>query len=173
MARYCVRVVLLSILFFAVTCGGPALAADRLQYNRDVRPILADKCFSCHGPDSASRQADLRLDQRQAAIDAGAISPGEPDDSELIARIFADDPDLLMPPAAAHKTLTSADMELLRRWIAEGAEYQVHWSFIPPQRPHCRPSSARIGSATRSIVSCWPAWKPSAWSPPPKRIGPP
>jgi hypothetical protein len=113
----------------------PAAADERLQYNRDVRPILADKCFACHGPDSAARQADLRLDRREAAIDAGAITPGEPDSSELVSRIFADDPDTQMPPATAHKTLTPAERDVLRRWVAEGAEYQPHWSFIAPQRP--------------------------------------
>ncbi|MHB0960987.1 MAG: DUF1553 domain-containing protein [Pirellulaceae bacterium] len=112
-----------------------ATAAEPLQYNRDVRPILADKCFPCHGPDSASRQADLRLDQREAAIEAGVIEPGEPENSELVARIDSDDPDLLMPPPAIHKTLTTAEKDLLQRWVAEGAAYQAHWSFIPPQRP--------------------------------------
>ncbi len=118
-----------------VTAWSVSAAAEQLTYNRDVRPILADKCFQCHGPDSAAREADLRLDQREVAIDMGAIVPGEPEESELIARVFADDPDLIMPPATAHKTLTPAEKEHLRRWITEGAAYQVHWSFIPPQRP--------------------------------------
>ncbi|MCA9198572.1 MAG: DUF1549 domain-containing protein, partial [Planctomycetales bacterium] len=106
-----------------------------LQYNRDVRVILADNCFSCHGPDSAGRKADLRLDQREAAIDMGSLTPGDPDASEMIVRIESDDPDLVMPPAETKKTLTAEQKEILRRWVAEGAEYEAHWSFIPPQLP--------------------------------------
>lgn len=119
------------------------LAADRtpekvekLQYNRDVRPILAENCFACHGADSAARKARLRLDDRESAIDRGAIDPGKPDTSELVTRIFLDAGDRQhMPPAASHKTLKPAQKEILRRWIAEGAEYQPHWSFIAPKRP--------------------------------------
>jgi hypothetical protein len=110
-------------------------ADDALHYNADVRPILADYCFACHGADSAARQADLRLDQREAAIEFGAMTPGEPDESELISRIFSDDPDLVMPPAETKKSLSPEQKETLRRWIAAGAEYQPHWSFIAPQRP--------------------------------------
>lgn len=125
--------VLAAVLIFPAARDGRA--EQPLQYNRDVRPILADKCFQCHGPDSAAREADLRLDQRDAAVDAAAIVPGEPDESEVIARVESDDPDLVMPPAALHKALTEAEKATLRTWIAQGAEYQPHWSFIPPQRP--------------------------------------
>ena len=111
-----------------------ARADETLGYNRLIRPILADNCFACHGPDSASRKADLRLDKREAAVEAGAIVPGNPGESELIARINSDNPDERMPPAASHKQLTSEQRELLARWIAAGAEYQPHWSFIAPVR---------------------------------------
>lgn len=108
----------------------------KLQYNRDIRPILSENCFACHGPDSASRKADLRLDQREAAINAKAIAPGDADSSELIFRIEADDPEVAMPPPGGrHKALTAEQKAILKRWIAEGAEYQPHWSFIAPQRP--------------------------------------
>lgn len=110
-------------------------AADALEYNRDIRPILAEHCFACHGPDSAARKADLRLDRRAAAIESGALSPGTPDESELVQRIFSADPEQRMPPAAVHKELSAADKERLRQWVAEGAEYQPHWSLIPPRRP--------------------------------------
>ena len=113
----------------------PAGAAAPVEYNRDIRPILADNCFACHGADSAAREADLRLDQRDAAIELGAIEPGDPEASELIARILSDDPDLVMPPPATKKTLTAEQKALLRQWVEQGAEYQAHWSFIPPQRP--------------------------------------
>jgi hypothetical protein len=110
-------------------------AADKLQYNRDVRPILADNCFKCHGPDSAARKADLRLDQRDAAMGMGAIVPGKPGESELARRIFSTSAEEQMPPPASHKKLTAAQKDVLKRWIAEGAEYQPHWSLIRPLRP--------------------------------------
>ena len=110
-------------------------AAEELQYNRDIRPILAEHCFACHGPDSAARKADLRLDQRDVAVEMGAIVPGKPDASALVARIQATDADEVMPPPATKKKLTPQQKELLVRWIAQGAEYQPHWSLIPPQRP--------------------------------------
>ena len=108
---------------------------EQLEYNRDVRPILADNCFACHGADSASRKADLRLDVREAATEYGAITEGKPDESEVIARVFSEDPDLVMPPAATKKTLTEEEKRILKRWIAEGAEYQPHWSLIAPVDP--------------------------------------
>ncbi|MCA9053317.1 MAG: DUF1553 domain-containing protein [Planctomycetaceae bacterium] len=110
-------------------------SAQELEYNRDIRPILADNCFACHGADSAARKADLRLDQREAAVDFGAITPNEPEHSELIVRILSDDPDSVMPPPETKKTLTTKQKEMLTRWIAGGAEYQPHWSFIAPVKP--------------------------------------
>lgn len=115
--------------------GLPVRAVDRPEYNRDVRPILAENCFACHGPDSAARKAKLRLDRRDEAVQSGAIAPGVPEKSILIDRIFADTPKLLMPPPKSHKKLTIEQKEILRRWVAAGAEYQPHWSFIPPKRP--------------------------------------
>ena len=133
---------------FVVACAvalsfagaGSVLAADaqpagKLSFNRDIRPILVENCFSCHGADSAGRKADLRLDQRDDAVESGAIAPGDPDSSVALDRIFSDDPDEVMPPPAVKKTLTAEQKELLKRWIAEGAEYEPHWSFIPPKRP--------------------------------------
>ena len=112
----------------------PALAAE-LSYNGDIRPILVEHCFSCHGADSASRKADLRLDRRDDAIGHGAIVPGDPDSTAILDRIWSDDPEVVMPPPAVKKPLTSEQKELLKRWVAEGAEYEPHWSFIPPKRP--------------------------------------
>jgi hypothetical protein len=110
-------------------------AADKLQYNRDVRPILAENCFACHGPDSAARKAELRLDKREVAIEMAAIEPGKPAESEVFARLHSTDPKKVMPPPATKKSLTAAQKEILQRWIAEGAEYEPHWSLITPQRP--------------------------------------
>ena len=107
-------------------------ADDSLSYNRDVRPILAANCFACHGPDSAARQADLRLDKKAVAEEMQAIVPGKPDESELLKRIISHDPEEVMPPPASKKTITPAQIETLRQWIASGAEYQPHWSFIAP-----------------------------------------
>jgi hypothetical protein len=115
---------------------GAGEAGGKLLYNRDIRPILAEYCFACHGPDSAARKADLRLDQREGAVEGGAMVPGEPEGSELIARILLPASDeKSMPPAAAHKVMKEGEKELLRRWISEGAEYQSHWSLITPVRP--------------------------------------
>jgi mono/diheme cytochrome c family protein len=110
-----------------------------VDFARDVRPILADNCFQCHGPDDAERQAELRLDVWEGPDDIrGAediVVAREPDESELIARITSDDPDTRMPPADSGKTLTPEQIETLRAWVAQGAEYKQHWAFIAPQRP--------------------------------------
>ncbi|MFM9059343.1 MAG: c-type cytochrome domain-containing protein [Planctomycetaceae bacterium] len=104
----------------AATGPAPARAADSIAFNRDIRPILSDNCFSCHGPDAGHRQADLRLDVRDAAVAAGAIVPGKPAESTVVARITATDPDTIMPPPDSHKKLDAKQRELLARWIAEG-----------------------------------------------------
>ena len=110
-------------------------AEEPLSYNRDVRPILAANCFACHGPDSASRQADLRLDKKEAAETMKAIVSRKPDESELLKRITSHDPEVVMPPPASKKTITPEQVDILKRWIASGAEYQPHWSFIAPVKP--------------------------------------
>ena len=115
-------------------------AADGVDYNRDVRPILADHCFTCHGLDESSRKAGLRLDIRAEALKptksgATPIVPGSPDDSELVDRIFADEPDRVMPPTKTGKPLSTSQKETLRRWVAQGAPYRGHWAFEPPVRP--------------------------------------
>lgn len=113
----------------------------RIEFNRDIRPILSENCFFCHGPDSAKREADLRLDVREDAV-GGAIDPGNSDASELISRIFHEEQDLLMPPPSSGRSLTSQQKELLRRWVDEGATYQSHWSFVTPQRPQVPDTSS-------------------------------
>lgn len=107
-------------------------AEDAVQFNRDVRPILSDKCFICHGPDANRREADLRLDVRQAAVDAGAIVPGDPEGSELLRRVASEDRDERMPPEHSKlERLTPREISVLRRWIEQGAEYEGHWAFLP------------------------------------------
>ena len=123
---------------------GTALAAGAAEttvdFNRDVRPILSDRCFACHGPDAEDRQAGLRLDLRAAAtaaLESGvtAVVPGDPAASALAERITSTDPDLVMPPPHIGKPITPAEAEILRRWIAAGAEYQGHWAFERIERP--------------------------------------
>ena len=130
------RAILATVLAALSLLGRPVWGAERkLEYNRDIRPILAENCFACHGPDSAARKADLRLDRRDEALKAEVIVPGKPADSPLIERIFSDKPGKMMPPKKSLKKLTAAQKETLKRWIAQGAEYQPHWSFIAPKRP--------------------------------------
>ena len=105
----------------------------KIEFNRDVRPILSDNCYHCHGNDPAHRKAKLRLDVREAALEKEAFVPGKPEDSQLIERILTDDADELMPPPDSHKQLSAAQKEILKRWIAGGAEYQPHWAFAAPK----------------------------------------
>ncbi len=113
------------------------LPAGKLRYNRDIRPILAENCFACHGPDSAARKADLRLDKfaEATALKDGiaAIVAGKPETSEMVKRITGQGP--LMPPPAGHKSLTAVQIAVLKRWIADGAVYEQHWAYIAPKRP--------------------------------------
>ena len=115
--------------------GGLVVRAAEIDFNRDVRPILSDRCFLCHGPDPANRQADLRLDDRSSAVASGTIVPGDSAASELFARISQSDPALLMPPPDSGKALTAEQIEVLRRWIDAGAPFAEHWAFLPPERP--------------------------------------
>jgi hypothetical protein len=121
--------------------GKPApLGGKRIDFTRDVRPILAGKCYRCHGPDDKARKARLRLDTRAGATrpargGAAALAPGDPAKSELIARVTSEDDTLAMPPAKAGKRLTPAEVATLRAWIAQGANYAAHWSYVKPVRP--------------------------------------
>jgi len=109
-----------------------------ISYNRQIRPLLSDKCFLCHGPDQGTRKGKFRLDLAESAMAKKAIVPGQPETSELVKRIFNKDPKEVMPPPETHKSLTSVEKELLRTWIAEGAKYVPHWSYIPPVKPEVR-----------------------------------
>ena len=113
-------------------------AAEKVDFARDVRPILSNRCFKCHGPDEGARKGKLRLDDREAALGEGksgeiAIVPGKAADSELVKRLHAEDPDDRMPPASAKMELSDREKRILEQWIAEGAEYRPHWSFVAPQ----------------------------------------
>jgi hypothetical protein len=107
----------------------------RLDFNRDIRPILSENCFYCHGQDGNKREADLRLDVREAAVAARAIVPGDPGASAILERIHSTDEDVVMPPPSSNRRLSEAQKKLLDRWIAEGAAYEQHWAFTVPVRP--------------------------------------
>jgi len=118
---------------FLLFIAAPASAED--LFATKVRPILARYCFKCHGPDDAARKAKLRLHDRDAAIKQGAIAPGKPDQSEMIARIFSDDDTTLMPPPSTKLEMTKSEKDTLKKWITDGAGYTPHWAFVAPKRP--------------------------------------
>lgn len=128
--------ILLSLgLFTAVVEAAP----KKISFNRDVRAILSENCYTCHGPDAAARKAKLRLDVREAAVaetknGSFAIKPGDVEESELVYRIFAEDPDEVMPPKESKLALTAEQKAILKQWIAEGAEYEPHWAYVKPKR---------------------------------------
>jgi hypothetical protein len=132
----------------------PAAAEEPIRFDRDIRPLLSDNCFSCHGP--GQQEAGLRLDSAEEAtreLDSGsrAIVAGDAAASEMIARIDATDPDVIMPPPHSKKTLTDAQKELLKRWIAAGAAYEKHWSFRPLERPSPPPAKAHTHPIDRFL----------------------
>ena len=119
----------------AAAAFAPAAEPVAIDFNRDIRSILAENCFYCHGQDGNKRQADLRLDDRAAAIAAGGIVPGDAGASTLLERINSTDPDVVMPPPDSNRRLTAEQKQLLDRWVREGAAYQPHWAFVAPGRP--------------------------------------
>ena len=145
-------------IFFLTTAlaraAEPALP-EKVEFNRDIRPIMSDTCFHCHGPDAKSREAGMRLDLREEALkktksDAVPIVPGKPDESEIIGRIFdADEP---MPPEKAHKPLTARQKNLIRRWVEQGAVYEPHWAYAPLKKP-ALPGGTAIENRKSAIES--------------------
>src|SRR5436309_2932015 len=131
---------LLSIVLLSLV-GAVAVRAEtpaKLDFGRDVRPILSENCFACHGQDK--QKGKLRLDLRDVATKPAksgevAIVAGKPSTSELVRRITSDDADEHMPPDESHKKLTAGQIETLKKWIEQGAEYKMHWAFAPPVRP--------------------------------------
>ena len=137
------RVMLMTgVILSLAACHAVAATPDAspVDFDRDIRPILSDRCFRCHGPDAAQRQAGLRLDDQAAAFEEAESGetpfvPGDPDASELLRRVITDDVDERMPPEGEGKPLTKTEVAMLRQWIAEGANYKPHWAFIRPERP--------------------------------------
>jgi mono/diheme cytochrome c family protein len=142
---------LLTLAWLAATAsaaGKPDAKTGEIDFNRQIRPILSENCFTCHGPDEAKRKAGLRLDQKEEAfkkLKSGdtAIVPGDPAKSSLVARIITQDEDEVMPPPKTGKKLSADQVELLKRWIAQGANWKIHWSYIKPERPALPPVSSK------------------------------
>ena len=140
------------VIFFSAACAH----GESVDFNRDIRPILADRCFQCHGPDANARKAELRLDVEADAKKAVIIA-GDPDASELIKRISSDDPDERMPEKAADKpALTADEIALFRAWIAEGAPWARHWAFVAPERPE--PPAVAIQQWPRNPIDAY-VWR--------------
>jgi mono/diheme cytochrome c family protein len=134
--------------------------SQTISFNRDIRPIMSDTCFRCHGPDKNARQAGLRLDLREEATrqtKSGIIPivPGQPDKSEIIRRIFSTDENEVMPPRYAHKELTAKQKETIRRWVAEGAKYEGHWAYQPIKRPEVPAVPANKNAPVRNPIDAF------------------
>src|SRR5216683_2972992 len=126
-------------LLCGIAWSAVALQGGSISFNRDIRPIMSDTCFRCHGPDKSSRMAGMRLDIREEALKPNhsgrfPIVPGDPDKSEIIERIFATS-EKIMPPKFAHRELTQTQKDTVRRWVAQGAVYEGHWAYQPVRRP--------------------------------------
>ena len=143
-----IRIAALSILPFVVF-------GQQVSFDRDIRPIMSDTCFRCHGPDASSRMANMRLDIREEALkpkrNGTPIVPGDPEHSEIIQRIFAKD-GRIMPPPFAHKELTEKQKDTIRRWVEQGAKYEIHWSYLPVNRP---PVPTTDGAALQNPIDAF------------------
>jgi hypothetical protein len=148
--RHSVASTLLASLLVAASTRSAHAAERAPTFNRDIRPLLSDRCFACHGPDAGTREADLRLDTSEGALEY-AIAAGDAENSEVWLRIASDDPDYVMPPRdSKKKPLTDRERDLIRRWIDAGAKYEPHWAYIPPKRPAV-PSVAGAASIRNPI----------------------
>ena len=137
---------LVTIVTASALCASWTASAEapgKVDFARQIRPILAENCFECHGPDERGRKGNLRLDSREDVFadrdGHRVVAAGVPEESELIARITSDDPDAVMPPPKSRRQLTKPQIELLTRWVGEGAPWSEHWSFVPPRRPEIPP----------------------------------
>jgi len=156
------RPALLALAFLALgslvsfAADTPASGSKPIQFDRDVRPILSENCFACHGPDANKRKAKIRLDTKEGALaeldGSAAIVPGKPEESTLIDRITSTEPDEKMPPANSEKKLTPNQIEILRRWVASGAEYKGHWAYEKPLKTE-PPAAASSQAIDRFIVA--------------------
>lgn len=146
----------LTVFGFSLAMSGASFAQESLvsgaglpeiiEFNRDIRPILSDKCFFCHGPDKNKREAELRLDTKEGLVGSdgtgGALVPGKPDESELLQRVMSTDEDKQMPPAKSGKSLSERDIQMLKKWIEQGGQYEGHWAFLPIRTNIVDPAAA-------------------------------
>jgi mono/diheme cytochrome c family protein len=147
-----------SPLLHALLAAAVPLSAPTVDFTRDIAPVLAARCFQCHGPDASSRKAGLRLDKRDGALKGGksgiaAIVPGKPEESELLARVMSTDADERMPPAEGHVALTAAEVDAMRAWIADGAPYAKHWSWEALPDGEARTDLLHASSTARTGAS--------------------
>ena len=150
------RLCFLSVSLFVSTgfpCG--VSAQQPVDFQRDVRPILSETCFDCHGPDSATREAQLRLDQYESAMTV--IAPGDAEASELVRRLSSDDPDERMPPPTSIRQPTAAQRETLVAWVESGAEYETHWAFRPPVTPEVPGHAIAASRSSRHPIDAFVA----------------
>ena len=145
------RILTTTVLFGIFAAGGGAFAADdgTVDFDRDVKGMLSDNCFKCHGPDDKDRKEELRLDLREQLFakrgDHFIVVPGKPGESELFKRIISDDEFVKMPPPDSNKTLTKKQIETIRKWIEQGAEWKGHWAYTSVSRPAV-PNAERAGA---------------------------
>ena len=171
--RFLVAFVLQGCAVLSALESGAHAESPALDFNRDIRPILAENCFYCHGQDANKRQAELRLDVRDVAIEAGAIVPKDPRSQRARLADQRDDPEELMPPPKSNRRLTPEQKKRLERWIEEGANYATHWAFVAPERPAEPAVKGASGCGTRSTGSCSRSSKPKGCHPRPRPTGPP
>ena len=145
----------LPILLFSLAYA--SAEEDRVEFNRDIRPILSDNCFYCHGFDEKNRKADLRLDTFEGATADGAVVPGKTNESELIARIFSSDPDEIMPPLETEQHLSAEEKDILKRWINQGAEYEEHWAWQKVRRPSVPGDASGAAAIDAFLKAEWEA----------------
>ena len=157
-------------LMMVLAAGAGAASCDepdqKVDFNFQVLPILSDKCFNCHGPDPRSARPGCGLTPRRGPSERPSrvimpSCPGNLDDSELVGRITAEDETERMPPKSLGRSLSRKEIDLLKRWIEQGAEWKAHWAFLPPSRRRLPTSRTPAGPEMRSTALSWPAWTPS------------
>ena len=146
-------------VFLALAASRASAAGPEVQFNRDIRPILSNKCFACHGLDAKKRKAELRLDTLDGATaqrkKGPAVVPGDLSTSQMWARITSGDKDFMMPPPESHKTISDAERATIKRWIEQGAKYQQHWSFEPIRQPGVPQVAAPLAAQVRNPIDAF------------------
>lgn len=158
------------VFFIAITCGtaNAQESSSKVSFTRDVRPILSDKCFLCHGPDEETREADLRFDIKADAF--AVIDAGNAHASELFDRITSDDTDVLMPPPEINKPLTESEVAILKQWIEEGADWDEFWAYVPPKKPPIPTKDVAFGNWIDQLVGSRLEQNGLTWAPPADKV---